>query len=234
MINDNCHALGATYFNDKQYAARYADVVTQSFHPVKHITTGEGGAILTNHFEIDDKVRLLRTHGMTKSQNKLKKNEEPWFYEMHQIGYNYRITDFQCALGSSQLKKLDLFVKKRRRIAKIYENAFINEKLFTTPLNLDNTNSSHHLYPLQINFNEAPLSKIMFFKKMKEYGVNLQVHYIPIHLQPFYKKNYKFQVGDFPISENFYYNEVSLPIYPDLSHSHVSKVIKKIMEIISQ
>ncbi len=234
LINDNCHALGATYFDDKQYAVKYADVVTQSFHPVKHITTGEGGAILTNHFDIDDKVRLLRTHGMIKDQNKLKKNEEPWYYEMHQIGYNFRITDFQCALGSSQLKKLDLFVKKRREIAKKYEIAFINKIFLTIPSNSDNINSSHHLYPLQIDFNQARLSKLMFFKKMKESGVNLQVHYIPIHLQPFYKKNYKFRAGDFPISENFYTNEVSLPIYPDLSHNDVSMITKKIMEILSQ
>ena len=234
LINDNCHALGATYFDNKKYAVKYADVVTQSYHPVKHITTGEGGAILTNHFEIDDKVRLLRTHGITKDQSKLKKNEGPWYYEMHHLGYNFRITDFQCALGSSQLKKLDLFVKKRRRIAKKYESAFINKIIFTIPSNSVNVKSSHHLYPLQIDFKKASQSKLMFFKKMKESGINLQVHYIPIHLQPFYKKNYKFQDGDFPISENFYTNEVSLPIYPDLSDNDQSTIINKIMEILSQ
>ena len=99
LINDNCHALGASYNGDTQYAVRYADVVTQSYHPVKHITTGEGGAILTNNLIIDEKVRCLRTHGMTKDQSQLEKNEGPWYYEMHELGYNYRITDFQCALG---------------------------------------------------------------------------------------------------------------------------------------
>ena len=110
LVNDNCHALGATYLDDKQYAVKYADLVTQSYHPVKHITTGEGGVVLTNSSELDEIIRRLRTHGMTKDPNILEQNDGLWYYEMHEIGYNYRITDFQCALGSSQLKKLDNFV----------------------------------------------------------------------------------------------------------------------------
>ena len=104
LVNDNCHALGASYYGDKKYAIKYADVVTQSYHPVKHITTGEGGAILTNNSSIDEKVRSLRSHGMTKKSDQLEKKDGPWYYEMHDLGFNYRITDLQCALGSSQLK----------------------------------------------------------------------------------------------------------------------------------
>ena len=123
LVNDNCHAMGASYFGDKQYAMKYADVVIQSYHPVKHITTGEGGAVLTNHPVINEKVRRLRSHGMTNEPNQLEKNDGPWYYEMCEVGYNYRITDFQCALGSSQLKKLDRFVERRREIARFYDKA---------------------------------------------------------------------------------------------------------------
>jgi perosamine synthetase len=126
LVNDNCHALGAAYFEDKQYAVKYADVVTQSYHPVKHITTGEGGAIFTKDPSIDEKIRRLRTHGITKGSDVLGNNDGPWYYEMHEVGFNYRITDFQCALGSRQLKKLVSFVEKRRGIANRYNDSFAN------------------------------------------------------------------------------------------------------------
>jgi UDP-4-amino-4,6-dideoxy-N-acetyl-beta-L-altrosamine transaminase len=233
LVNDNCHALGASYFNDKQYAIKYADIVTQSYHPVKHITTGEGGAVLTNDSIIDEKVRRLRTHGMTKNADLLQKNDGPWYYEMHEVGYNYRITDFQCALGSSQLKRLDEFVQKRREIAKTYNETLSNVDDLKIPEAHNSVDHSYHLYPLQIDFDKLNITKLEFFKKMKESGINLQVHYIPVHFQPFYQKNYGFNTGDFPVSESFYRNEVSLPIYPDLSLDDVSLVVKNILEIIS-
>ena len=226
LINDNCHAMGASYFNDKQYAVKYVDIVTQSYHPVKHFTTGEGGAILTNNLELDQKVRCLRTHGITKDNSDI---NEPWYYEMKKLGFNYRITDFQCALGSNQLRKLDLFVEKRRDIAKKYNDSFSNVELLKIPKTDKLFGHSYHLYPLQVDFDNFSLSKIEYFKKMKDDGINLQVHYIPIHLQPFYKNNFGYRKGDFPICEKFYHNEISLPIYPDLSRNELSFIIKNIL-----
>ena len=233
MVNDNCHALGASYHNDKQYTVKYADVVTQSYHPVKHITTGEGGAVLTNDPIIDEKVRKLRTHGMTKDLDKLANNDESWYYEMREVGYNYRITDFQCVLGSSQLKKLDQFVQKRRMIANIYDKSFSIVDNLKIPKAHNLVKHAYHLYPLQIDFDKLNITKSEFFKKMNESDINLQVHYIPVHLQPFYKKNYGFNAGDYPVSESFYRNEVSLPIYPDLSTDDVSLVVNNIMKFIT-
>jgi perosamine synthetase len=233
LVNDNCHAMGAIYYGDKEYAGKYADVVTQSYHAVKHITTGEGGAVLTKDITIDEKVRCLRAHGMTKDSNKLEKIDGLWYYEMHEMGYNYRITDFQCALGSSQLKKLDQFIQKRRKIANIYDKSFSIVDSLKIPKAHNSVSHAYHLYPLQINFDDLALTKTKFFQRMKDVGVNLQVHYIPVHLQPFYKNNYGFQPGDFPVSERFYRNEVSLPIYPDLSRKEVTFVVNNILEIIS-
>nr|AIF19909.1 udp-4-keto-6-deoxy-n-acetylglucosamine 4-aminotransferase [uncultured marine thaumarchaeote KM3_87_H02] len=232
LVNDNCHTMGASYFGDKQFAVKYADVVIQSYHPVKHITTGEGGAALTNNPEIDDKIRCLRTHGMTKEPNKLDDNDGPWYYEMHEVGYNYRITDFQCALGSSQLKKLDHYVQKRREIAKKYDELFSNIDNLKIPETHNSVDHVYHLYPLQIDFEKLSLAKPDFFQKMKQLGINLQVHYMPVHLQPFYKRNYSFKPGDYPIAEKFYYQVVSIPLYPSLTDEEVEKVVNDITKFV--
>ncbi len=228
LVNDNCHAMGASYNGDKHYAVNYADVVTQSYHPVKQITTGEGGSVLTNSPLIDSRIRNLKTHGMTKDPANLEKLDGPWYYEMHNLGYNYRITDFQCALGVSQLKKLNSFVKKRNKIAQIYNNAFKDISNIITPYIPANVYHAFHLYCIKINFKKIKLNKINFYKKMSEQGIVLQVHYIPVHLQPFYKKNFGFKVGDFPKSEMFYDMEFSLPIYPLLSERDQNYIIEKI------
>ena len=231
LVNDNCHAMGASYLGNKQYAVKYADVVTQSYHPVKHITTGEGGAVLSNDPVIDEKVRRLRSHGMTTEPNQMERNDGLWYYEMHDVGYNYRITDLQCALGSSQLKRLDQFVYDRRAIAKKYDKSFSNMNNLIIPETHSTVNHAYHLYPLQIHFEKLPYTKQKFFLEMKQAGINLQVHYIPVPSQPFYQKNYSFNIGDFPVAENFYQNEISIPMYPLIMNSEIKKVIHEISNL---
>ena len=234
LVNDNCHALGASYEGDTQYAIKYADVITQSFHPVKHITTGEGGGILTNIAKIDEKIRLLRTHGMTKNLNLMEKNDGPWYYEMVELGYNYRVTDFQCSLGISQLQKLGKFVESRREIALRYDHAFADENYFIVPAVLDNVEHAYHLYPLQVKFDEIHMGRKELFIKMEEKQIKPQVHYIPVHLQPYYMKKYGFKKGDFPVSEKFYEREISLPMYPTLTNDDQKIVTQSLYDVLDE
>lgn len=229
LINDCCHAMGASIDGNKQYAIKYADYVTLSFHAVKNITTGEGGAVLTNDKKIIQNINLLRTHGVKRS-NKF----NPWYYEMIKLGYNYRITDFQCALGISQLKKLNKFVKKRKNLAKIYEKGFINNLYCTTPQVKKEYQHAYHIYPLKIFFDKIKITKKKLFEKLKKKNIKLQVHYIPIHLQPYYKKKYKYQKGDFPIAEDFYDREISLPIYYSLQKKKIKLIINTIKQLINK
>ena len=227
LINDNCHAIGASFYKNKKYACKYADVVTQSYHPVKNLTTGEGGSILTNHKAIDKKVKLLRSHGVIK-----KKNKSPWSYEMQDLGFNYRLSDMSCALGLSQLKKVNKFIRKKQKIAQIYDKAFQNIKNIKIPLIKKNIQHSYHLYPLRIEFDKFKISKESFFRILRKKNINLQVHYIPIFLQPFYKKNFKFNVKDLKNSIKFYKEEISLPIYYSLKRKEINYVINQIKKIL--
>ena len=227
LINDGCHALGSAINNDINYAIKYADFVTYSFHPVKPITTGEGGAILTNNKIIDEKLKILRTHGIKKNEKK-----NIWFYDMKFLGFNYRITDFQCALGIGQLNKIEKFNRKRKRIATIYNKSFKNLKFIETQNIPKNFNSSYHLYPLKINFKKLKLNKNIFFKKLIKLGIKLQVHYIPIYRHSFYKKILKTKFSDFPNVEKFYNNVVSLPVFYDLSEKKQNYIIKSIKKIL--
>ena len=175
-----------------------------------------------------EKMLNMRNHSIIKN----KYDEKPWNYKIFEAGFNYRISDIQCALGLSQLKKLTKFIKKRRNIANYYKKILKNDDRFILPLEKKNIFHAYHLFPLQINFKKSKIDKVQLFKKLKKKGINLQVHYIPIHTQPFYKKKYKFKYGSFKNSERFYESVVSLPIYPSLSFKDANRVIKTITKLI--
>ncbi len=222
VIHDAAHALGAK--RDGFGIADFCDMAMVSFHPVKHITTGEGGVILTNNYEYYEKLKLFRSHGITKEKDKLIFDNEPWYYEMQELGFNYRITDIQCALGISQLKKADKFLKRRNEVAKIYYDEFKNSNVFTVvkPYEDENTINAFHLYPVLL---ENSLQRKNFFEYMRSNNIWVQVHYIPLHTMPYYQNNFGFKKGEFPIAENFYEREVSVPMFPSISNDELEFVI---------
>ena len=228
LINDNCHAMGTAIKGDKGYALKYADIITHSYHPVKSFTTGEGGAILTNNKIIDSKIKILRNHGIVNREKSEKL--KPWLYQMKYLGFNYRMSDINAALGRSQLKKIDKFVKKRNKIAKIYDKNFQKLKFFEVPPRNKDILSSYHLYNLKIDFKKLKKNKRDFFIYLKKNLINAQVHYIPIYKQPYYKNKYKFKYSDYPNSEIFYQNEVSIPIYYSLKEKDITYILKIIFK----
>lgn len=231
VIEDAAHAIGSEYQGSKVGSCRYSDMTIFSFHPVKTITTGEGGAITTNNHNLYKKLLLLRTHGITKERQDFKNpyNIEigPWYYEMQFLGFNYRLTDIQAALGVSQMRKISHFNKKRREIVEIYKKAFAKDERFMTLTEKTYGIPAYHLFPLLINFGKIKKTKTELFKDLEKNGLHLQVHYIPVHLQPYYKK-FGYKLGDFPNAEKFYQQEVSLPLYPSLTSSDINKIIKTI------
>ncbi|QNM92427.1 UDP-4-amino-4,6-dideoxy-N-acetyl-beta-L-altrosamine transaminase [Aliarcobacter cryaerophilus] len=225
ILEDCAHSLGASFGNIKAGSCENSDCSILSFHPVKHITTGEGGAVTTNSKEIYEKLLELRAHGIKRLQE-----FAPWYYEMHSLGFNYRITDMQCALGISQLKKLDSFVKRRKEIALKYDKAFLNS--FVKPLCSFNQNSSYHLFVVKVDFSKLNISKVELFNKMREKNIGLQLHYIPINKQPFYK-NLGYGKEPTPIMNRYYDECFSLPMYSSLSNEEQEYVIKTLFEILN-
>lgn len=228
IIEDACHALGGKWVDKKGNKHMvgdcfYSDMTVFSFHPVKQITTGEGGAITTNSQELYEKLFMLRTHGITKNPKMLIENHGGWYYEMHELGYNYRMSDIQAALGIEQLKRNNGWVKIRRELVQQYDDAFKNVENITPQAHPDiNGEYSYHLYIIQCK------KRAELYQFLKENDVNTQVHYIPIHLQPYYKEKYGYGRGDFPIAEKYYYHALSLPLYPTLKNSEQKKVISLI------
>jgi len=224
ILEDCAHSLGSSFDGILAGSCQNSDCSILSFHPVKHITTGEGGAITTNSKEIYEKLLLLRAHGMVKTPDM-----KPWEYEMRELGFNYRITDFASALGISQFSKLDGFVKRRKEIAKVYDEAFLDT--IVAPLYPFTPNSSYHLYVVRVDFTKLTITKEELFIKMREANIGLQLHYIPINKQPYYKS---LGYGDeqTPMMDRYYEECFSLPMFPTLSDEEQKYVIKKLLEIL--
>ena len=234
VIEDAAHALGAAYkYKGKWYkigSCKHSDMTAFSFHPVKHITTGEGGAITTNSKKIYEKVKALRSHGTYKTEGMMKKNG-PWHYEMRDLGFNYRITDFQCALGVSQMKKLRGFLKERRSIAKVYDKSFGDEAGIFIPGKSGDKREAYHLYVLKIDFPQFNINRKEFFKEMRTLGIFCQVHYIPAYLQPYYR-GLGYRKGLCPNAEKVYAEEISIPLYPTMEDKDVLRVVKSINKVL--
>ncbi len=242
IIEDSCHALGGKYNNFKVGSCKYSDISTFSFHPVKPITTAEGGMITTNDETIYQKLLLYRTHGIHKNPLKFKnknlafdENNQPnrWYYEMDVLGFNYRITDLQAALGKSQLKRINLFTKKRNQIANIYNKNFKNLKNLKIPFKSKKVLHAYHLYTILVDFKKINLSKNKFMKFLFECGIGSQVLYIPVFLQPYYKRKYNYRPNKFPVSMKYYEQALSIPIFYSLKKTEQNLVIKKIKELLS-
>jgi UDP-4-amino-4,6-dideoxy-N-acetyl-beta-L-altrosamine transaminase len=226
IIEDACHAPGGYFFDskgDKQFCGNgnFADLAIFSFHPVKHIATGEGGMITTNNKALYDKLILLRTHGITRDSSLLFDNHGAWYYEMQELGYNYRMTDILCALGISQLKRANAGLERRKAIAKKYDFEFTNNTNVKTPKYLDG--HAFHLYILEVN------DRLGLYNYLRSKNIFAQIHYIPVHTMPYYKK-LGLKSGDYPVSEEYYSKCISLPMYPTLTDVEQRYVIDTILE----
>ena len=229
LINDNCHSIGSKYKDKLNYSTVYADAVSLSFHPVKHITTAEGGMILTNNKRIFDSAIIARSHGMIKNDKFYN-----GYYEMNKLGYNYRLNELSCALGLSQISKLDKFINYRKKIAKIYEKTFKNNKLIKLPTTKNDRDHSYHLYVLRINFKSLKKTKKQLFNYFLKIGFRLQVHYIPLHIQKYFKKKYNLQKKDFPNSIKFYDEALSVPIFYGIKIKTINKFCKSLKKFIEK
>ena len=225
IIEDASHAIGASYANIKVGSCTYSDITVFSFHPVKIITTGEGGMALTNNDELASRMRRLRSHGITSDRALMhaRPENEIWNYQQVAIGFNYRMTDIQAALGLSQLSRLDDHVARRHEIAKRYD-AELTQLPITTPWQSPQIHSSYHLYPIRINEAKAKESQRQLYDALWKSGVAVNLHYIPVHRQPYYE-NLGFKAGDFPEAEQFHREVISLPMYPALTDDHYDLVV---------
>jgi UDP-4-amino-4,6-dideoxy-N-acetyl-beta-L-altrosamine transaminase len=241
IIEDAAHALGATYDSgEKVGSCTYSDMTVFSFHPVKSITTGEGGMITTNNEKLYDKLLKLRTHGIQRKevgfQNKILgySDGQPnlWYYEMDSLGYHYRLTEIQAVLGYSQMKKIDKFMKRRQTIAKRYDKYLLNIKNIKKSQSKNNSGSANHLYTIKIDFTKIKSSRNDLMNKLREIGIVTQVHYIPIPLHPYYKQ-LGYDVDNLPNTMNFYFQILSIPIYPKLSILKQFKVYKNLNKLLT-
>ncbi len=250
VIADAAHSFGATY-KDRAVGV-LADMTIFSFHPVKLITTGEGGMVLTNDDNLAVKLRMFRSHGMTKGEytplarpeqgtdndnrylkESRREGKASWYYEMQLLGFNYRISDFQCALGINQLGKMDHFLARRCEIAGRYNNAFSGHPLIKTPADERDRKSAWHLYVINLDLENMKKTRRQVFEELRDLNIGVHVHYIPLHLHPYYRETYGCKRGDFPVSEAYYDTALTLPLYPALSETDFQRVVDAVLTAVS-
>jgi len=230
VIEDAAHALGAEYKNTKIGSCKYSDMAIFSFHPVKSITTGEGGVILTNNKEIFKKLLILRNHGIAKEKAELmNKNEGPWYYEMQELGFNYRITDLQCALGVSQLKKLKKFLERRRELISIYNRNLHKIDKVNLPIEKPYVKSAWHIYYVRL---KESSKRSLIFEELQKFNIGVQVHYIPVHLQSYYRNRFGYKVGDYLKAEDYYKSTITLPLYPKMTNDEIQYVVDILIKVL--
>ena len=230
IIEDASHAIGAEYLNEKVGSCKYSDICIFSFHPVKIITTAEGGMALTNHEILVRKMNLFRSHGITRETSQmLEESHGPWYYQQIELGFNYRMTELQAALGISQMNRLEQFIQERRRLAKEYDS-LLSSLPIQLPYQQPYSASAYHLYPIWIDQKALGMSRKSVFENLRAQNIGVNVHYIPVHLQPYYQKM-GFKTGQFPEAEKYYSGAISIPLYVGLG-SNISRVVEAIADSI--
>jgi UDP-4-amino-4,6-dideoxy-N-acetyl-beta-L-altrosamine transaminase len=227
VIEDASHAIGATYENEPVGVCRYSDITIFSFHPVKIVTTAEGGVAVTNDAKLARRMELLRSHGITRVKDELQAGQDQgWYYEQVDLGFNYRMTELQAALGVSQMRRLDEFVGRRRVLARRYDESLKGQPL-RLPFQDGKGESAFHLYVIQVDENAGAVDRRTLYDRLRRAGIGVNVHYIPVHLQPYYQR-LGFHAGQFPVAESYYANAISIPLYFGLSQADQSEVIRQV------
>lgn len=232
IIEDASHAVGADYLDTKVGSCAFSEMTVFSFHPVKIVTTGEGGMVLTNSREIYENLKIYRSHGITRDPARMThESDGAWYYQQIALGCNYRMTDIQAALGASQMTRLDVFVARRRELVARYD-ALLKDLPFVTPHVMAGTNPSWHIYVVRMMLDRIGKTKQQIFEEMKARGIVLNLHYIPVHRQPYYEK-LGFRQGDFPASEKYYEEVFTLPLYYDLTNDEQDLVVDALCEVLT-
>ncbi len=228
LVSDACHAIGGSF--EGHPAGSLADMSIFSFHPVKGMTTGEGGMVVTNDLSYAQQMRQFRSHGINRDFQ-TRQASDSWVYEIRDLGYNYRLTDFQCALGISQLKQLDVWIDRRNEIATEYDRYFSDHEGILPLKKQEGIRHAYHLYVVKVDFNRFGVSRADLFSKMNKSQIHLNVHYIPVHLHPFYTRNMATYKGMCPVSEQVYEEIVSIPVFPGMQHQDIDRVCQAFARI---